>query len=127
MENKDFNDLFGSEFFKKFFSIDGEWKEEKIEYPGGSMTFKYRVYDFKNDVKSESNIDLKSLENELKNAVEVEDYLKAAEIKKKIDSLKENKEELIRLRSEIDKAVKAEDYLKAAEFKKLLDEKVGKL
>ena len=122
-----FNNLFNDEFFKNFFNgfdfdnQNGEWKEQKIETPDGSYTGYYRVYVTKPQIKEEPLDEFKKLESELKTAVEVEDYLKAAELKKKMDSLKENAEKIDKLRSQLELAVKEEDYIKAAELKKEIE------
>ena len=118
-----FKEFFNDEFFNKYFNLDikqkGKWKEKKIETPNG--TIHCRVYvSTPEEVNEEYELEL--LQLELDKSVEVEDYLKAAELKNKIDNFKENESKIKELRKQLKQAVKDEDYLKAAELKKQISE-----
>jgi protein-arginine kinase activator protein McsA len=114
------------DFLRRFLSnldllnLKGQWKEEKkIDSSGNTI----RVFIFEPETNQKQDISetIKNLEKELNHAVEVEDYLKAADLKKQIDSFKNKADKISELRKQIELAVKEEDYLKAADLKKQID------
>lgn len=118
-----FKEFFNEEFFNKYFNLDtkqkGKWEEKSIKTPNGIIH--YRVYVSNTEENTEED-ELKLLQLELDKSVEVEDYLKAAELKKKIDNFKENESKVKELRKQLKQAVEKEDYLKAADIKKQISE-----
>lgn len=120
-----FKDFFNDDFFNKFFNLDlnknGEWTEKEFKTPNGKIYYKVYVSNPEEVSEPKQDDKLKSLQLELDKAVELEDYLKAAELKKKIDSYKENESKINELRSQLKLAVEKEDYLKAAELKKEIE------
>ena len=97
-----FFDMFGSPFIEdndfglgylpsSIFDNDNDFYEDRYSSKGilddAMQSIKKGAKDFKEE-ESKINPNLKKLQEELKDAVDKEDYEKAAELKKKIDSLK---------------------------------------
>lgn len=116
-----FNDDFIDQFFKNFNTDKGEWEEKRWESPDGKSKGYYKIYISKPLLENKEVDKIKLLENKLTEALEKEDYLKAADLKKQIDSVKENESKTNELRQQLKLAVKQEDYLKAAELKKQIE------
>jgi hypothetical protein len=99
----------------------GQWFEKNWESPDGTSKGYSRVYVFNPQQQTEQPNKNNDLQSQLKEAVAKEDYEKAAELKKQIDTQKENKDKINELQSQLKLAVQKEDYLKAAELKKEID------
>lgn len=146
-----FSNLFNSDFNKKFndsrADFDSFFEEFVNEMKDAyGMNFSYKIVTVgpdgqkqvysSNDVKPESlsiSDRIKHFEKELNVAVQKEDYEKAAQLRDKIEDLKENykdhelkekqrKDDLVKIKQELKQAIEEQNFEKAAELKKKRDE-----
>lgn len=121
----DFFNLFDDEFnlknspFKKLDSIlDGKYSKttKKIDIPGGTcMVISYTLIPTKGD-------EIDDLKSKLDDAVESQEFEKAAEIRDRIKELEKTKNKVDDLKLEMETAIKNQDFEKAAEIRDQLKE-----
>jgi excinuclease UvrABC helicase subunit UvrB len=114
--DKFFNSI-NSEFNQPFSLIDSmlnknyEKSTKKIEIPGGTcVVVSYTLIPKGND-------ELNNLKTQLSNAVENQEFEKAAELRDKIKEIEKNKTEIDNLTKELDMAVKDQNFEKAAKIR----------
>jgi len=108
---------------KKNYSTEiGEWEKETFTSNDRSFV-QTKIYftprGFEEKMMNPENMDLK---NQLRIAVENEDFEKAAELRDQIKNLEKNKEEISNLNSELQKAISEQNFERAIEIRDQLKE-----
>jgi len=133
MSMKNFFDEFES-FFNEFdhyfkfkpLKVVGETKTEKVSDENGDwvkQTFaskdgSYQVSTFyRTSTKKTTPSKTKDLQKELEDCIEKQEFEKAAELRDKINSLKENQKNIDSLKRQMEEAVKNQEFEKAAQLR----------
>jgi excinuclease UvrABC helicase subunit UvrB len=99
---------------------NGTWTKETFTSDDGTyqITSIYRYNE--NKLKEKSN-EISVLENELKNAVEKQDYENAAKLRDQIKTIETNKEKIDEIQQQLDNAVKKQDFESAIKLRDKLN------
>lgn len=89
----------------------GNWVKQTFSSKDGS----YQVSTFYRTSKKTSEID--ELQNELESCIQKQEYEKAAELRDKIKSLKQNQDQIKELQRKLDEAIKNQEYEVAAQIR----------
>jgi len=143
-KRRNFNDLFNmfndmdSMFNQPFFvkgktnsesgtDENGEWHKESFISDDGtySVTSIVRSYGSSSTTSNnkKSSTEISSLKKEMERCVEEQNYERAAELRDKIQKLKENEEKISELQTKLDKAVKEQNFEDAIKLR----DQIGKL
>jgi excinuclease UvrABC helicase subunit UvrB len=92
----------------------GDWVKQTYSSKDGS----YQISTFyRTSSKKTTNNQTKDLQKELDVCVEKQEFEKAAELRDRIKSIKENQKHLESLKKQMEEAVKNQEFEKAAEFR----------
>lgn len=92
----------------------GDWTKQTFTSKDGS----YQVSTFyRTSSKKTANSQTKDLQKELDECIEKQEFEKAAQLRDKIKTLKENQKNIDSLKKQMDEAVKNQEFEKAAELR----------
>lgn len=111
---RNINDIFRAfdEMFAQFESMNGEWKTQTRVSEDGTTRITSYYYGNKED-KSETN----SLQSQLEDAIEKEDFERAVELRDQIKKLESNQKEIEKLELELKQSIKDQNFERSIEIR----------
>ena len=109
-----FDDLFLHDFYQLNEKDKGEWKEKKFTSPDGSLVFSYYSKSFGDKTK---NDEIETLKLKLNDAVNLQNFEEAVELRDKIKNLEKNQNEINQLNKDLKGCVESQDFEKAIEIR----------
>jgi len=99
--------------FEQFNSTNGEWKTQTRVSDDGTYRITSYYYGNGADEKSET----RSLQKQLEDAIENEDFEKAVELRDRIKKLESNQKEIEKLELELKQSIKDQNFERSIELR----------
>lgn len=96
---------------------DGDWVKQTFTSKDGNYHISTFYKTSKKTTTNSNKLEVKQLQKELQTCVENQEFEKAAELRDKIKSLKENQKTIDSLKVKLDEAIKNQEFEKAAQLR----------
>jgi protein-arginine kinase activator protein McsA len=115
---RNYDDIFRAfeEMFSQFDSVDGEWKTQTKLSDDGT----YRITSYYYGNNKDEKITTKSLQKQLDEAIENEDFEMAVKLRDQIKKIESNKKEIEELELDLKKSIQEQNFEKSIEIRDLL-------
>jgi excinuclease UvrABC helicase subunit UvrB len=112
---RNMNDIFKmfDEMFEQFNSTNGEWKTQTKVSDDGT----YRITSYYYGNGSEEKSETRSLQKQLEDAIENEDFEKAVKLRDQIKKLESNQKEIEKLELELKQSIKDQNFERSIELR----------
>ena len=115
---RNYDDIFRAfeEMFSQFDSVDGEWKTQTKLSDDGT----YRITSYYYGINKDKKVTTKSLQKQLDDAIENEDFELAVKLRDQLKKIESNKKEIEELELDLKKSIQEQNFEKSIEIRDLL-------